>query len=176
VVVDDDKNQCTVCWNRTQEAVNITNMHEGNNTTIHDTINVEVIKIYDEKSLTAMTKSELIILCQNMGVFKHNGTKATKSKLIPEILEWQCNSERKIIVSRAGNLDSKVFSNNRDRLDYCLDMLLSAGVPMVSDKQDSLHYIHSHLISNHMNTNAAMATFVMEFVLLLPVRLACRKG
>jgi hypothetical protein len=82
---------------------------------MHDTINEEVIKIYDEKSLTAMTKLELIILCQNMGVFKHNGTKATKSKLIPEILEWQCNRERKIIVSRAGNLDSKVFSNNRDR-------------------------------------------------------------
>jgi hypothetical protein len=137
-------------------------MHEGNITTMRDTINEEVIKIYDEKSLTAMTKSELIILCQNMGVFKHNGTKATKSKLIPEILEWQCDRERKIIVSRAGNLDSKVFSNNRDRLDYCLDTLLSAGVPMVSDKQASLHYIHSHLISNHMNTNAAMAAIVME--------------
>jgi hypothetical protein len=137
-------------------------MHEGNSATMHDTINEEVIKIYDEKSLTGMMKSELIILCQNMGVFKQNGTKATKSKLIPEILEWQCNRERKIIASRAGNLDSKVFSNNRDRLDYCLDTLLSAGVPMVSDKQALLYYIHSHLISNHMNTNAAMAAIVME--------------
>ncbi len=57
-VVDDDKNQCTVCWNRTQAAVNTTNMHEGNTTTMHDTINEEVIKRYDEKSLTAMTKLE----------------------------------------------------------------------------------------------------------------------
>ena len=119
-------------------------------------------RMYDEKSLSSMTKPDLILLCQNMGVFKHKGMKLTKANLVYEILEWQCNKERKKIVSRAGNVETKVFPNSRDRVDYCVDVLTSAGVPMVSDKQAMRLFIHSHLLNNHMNTNAAMAAIVME--------------
>jgi hypothetical protein len=116
---------------------------------------------FDEKGLSAMSKAELIELCQKNQLFTHNGSKSTKKTMIPQLIEWQYSNRRKAIVAKADIADTMTFDNTLARVDYCIEILTDANVPVASEKSAARMSIQSNLMEKQNSVNAALAAYVI---------------